>query len=233
MGMVGVGCPVAVRQCGDHLVPRCAGAGEPARERAAAGAGLPRDPAIWAHEGAQEDPVRTERLHHPGAQRLHDHVYCRLDMCAPNSRPRSIFSACKPDLLKSAGTAQSALRYRVALIFVALAPPGQRRMSHPPPSSGHSRRDTIARADCILGVTFFGDAAPDSFGAFDRAFITMFRVAAGEPWPWEQLPAKADDNTTNFGSVLFFFSYVVLINWTLLQVTVAVNRLSLPMSTGV
>ncbi len=81
-------------------------------------------------------------------------------------------------------------------------------------------------------MTFFGDAAPDYFGAFDRAFVTMFRVAAGEPWPWEQLPAKADDNTTNFGSVLFFFSYVVLINWTLLQVwslTFAVTIIFVPL----
>jgi hypothetical protein len=30
---------------------------------------------------------------------------------------------------------------------------------------------------CILEVTFFGDTARDNFGAFDRAFITMFRVA--------------------------------------------------------
>ena len=75
--------------------------------------------------------------------------------------------------------------------------------------------------DCILGVTFFGDASPDSFGAFDLAFITMFRVAGGEPWPWETLPAKESDGTTNFGVIFFFISYVVLVNWTLLQVHVA------------
>ena len=38
-------------------------------------------------------------------------------------------------------------------------------------------------ADSILGVSLFGNEAPTDFGNFMRAFITMFRVASGDPWP--------------------------------------------------
>ena len=73
-------------------------------------------------------------------------------------------------------------------------------------------------ADCILGVTFFGGVAPDNFGVFDLAFVTMFRIAGGEPWPWDSLPAQNADGSTNYGVICFFVSYIVLVNWTLLQV---------------
>jgi hypothetical protein len=33
-----------------------------------------------------------------------------------------------------------------------------------------------------MGVTFFGDEAPDEFGKFDRALITMYRLTAGDTW---------------------------------------------------
>jgi hypothetical protein len=33
-----------------------------------------------------------------------------------------------------------------------------------------------------MGVTFFGDEAPDEFGKFDRALITMYRLTAGDAW---------------------------------------------------
>ena len=35
-------------------------------------------------------------------------------------------------------------------------------------------------ADSILGVSLFANEAPDDFGVFIRAFITMFRVASGK-----------------------------------------------------
>ena len=38
-------------------------------------------------------------------------------------------------------------------------------------------------ADSVLGVTLFGDSAPDNFQRFDKAFVTMFRIAG---------PASAD-----------------------------------------
>ncbi len=33
-----------------------------------------------------------------------------------------------------------------------------------------------------MGVTFFDEEAPNAFGKFDRAFITMYRLTAGETW---------------------------------------------------
>ena len=39
-----------------------------------------------------------------------------------------------------------------------------------------------APADSIMGVALFRDAAPRSFGLFDRALSSMFRLTAGETW---------------------------------------------------
>jgi hypothetical protein len=36
--------------------------------------------------------------------------------------------------------------------------------------------------DSVMGVSAFGSLAPEAFGAFDRAFVTMFRVLAGDTW---------------------------------------------------
>lgn len=35
-------------------------------------------------------------------------------------------------------------------------------------------------ADAIIGVTLFGDNAPESLGTFSSALFALFRVAAGE-----------------------------------------------------
>jgi hypothetical protein len=32
-------------------------------------------------------------------------------------------------------------------------------------------------------VSLFKDLIPLEFGQFNRAFITMFRIASGDPWP--------------------------------------------------
>lgn len=40
----------------------------------------------------------------------------------------------------------------------------------------------LLAADAILGVTYFSDHSPEEFGAFDRAFITMFRLLSGDAW---------------------------------------------------
>lgn len=52
-------------------------------------------------------------------------------------------------------------------------------------------------ADAIIGVSLFSETDPDDFGAFDRAFITLFRVLAGAPWV-ESIPFVAPDGSTNF-----------------------------------
>ncbi len=40
----------------------------------------------------------------------------------------------------------------------------------------------IVRADAIMGVNFFGDVAPDDFGSYDLAFVTVFSMTAGTSW---------------------------------------------------
>jgi hypothetical protein len=37
-------------------------------------------------------------------------------------------------------------------------------------------------ADAILGVALFKEEAPTSFERFNRAFVSMFRMAGGETW---------------------------------------------------
>ena len=37
-------------------------------------------------------------------------------------------------------------------------------------------------ADAIMGVNFYGDEAPDDFGAYDLAIVTVFSMMAGNSW---------------------------------------------------
>jgi hypothetical protein len=73
------------------------------------------------------------------------------------------------------------------------------------------------RADAILGVNFFSLSAPDEFLKFDRAFVCMFRIAAGETWI-DDMPVVGDDGVLNFSIAIFIFSFILIVNWTLLQV---------------
>ena len=73
-------------------------------------------------------------------------------------------------------------------------------------------------ADAIMGVTFFSDAKPEYFAVFDRSLITMFRITSGEAWA-DYMPPLDDDGNVNFGTVVFFVSYTVIVCWTLLQVS--------------
>ncbi len=51
---------------------------------------------------------------------------------------------------------------------------------------------------------------------FDVAMVSMFWLAAGLGLP-PSLPARYPDGTPNYGVVLFFASYILVLNWTLLQ----------------
>ncbi len=33
-----------------------------------------------------------------------------------------------------------------------------------------------------MGVNFFGEVAPDDFGSYDLAFVTVFSMTAGTSW---------------------------------------------------
>ena len=81
---------------------------------------------------------------------------------------------------------------------------------------------TLDAADSIIGVTFFGNYAPEQFGAFDLAFVTMFRVAVGETWLGDGVPIQWDDGSSNYPAIAFYCLFVLMVNWTLLQACVAV-----------
>ena len=71
-----------------------------------------------------------------------------------------------------------------------------------------------------MGVTFFGAEAPEDFGKFDQAVITLFRVTSGGAW----VDAIAFDPVggINHKGAVFLVTYIFVVNWTLLQVSVAV-----------
>jgi hypothetical protein len=52
---------------------------------------------------------------------------------------------------------------------------------------------------------------------FDMALVSMFWLAAGLGLP-PSLPARHANGTPNYAVVLFYASYILVLNWTLLQV---------------
>jgi hypothetical protein len=87
---------------------------------------------------------------------------------------------------------------------------------------GRARRGGGAcGADAIVGVTSFSDLSPGDFGSFDRAFVALFRIPGGDAWV-DSLPYVNDDGTTNMGVVVFLYSFILVVNWTLLPITLAI-----------
>ena len=76
-------------------------------------------------------------------------------------------------------------------------------------------------ADSILGTSLFSLTAPDDFGVFMRSFITMFRVASGDPWP-ESLVLVLEDGEMNWTACAYMCSFIVIACWISLEVSVAV-----------
>ncbi len=73
-----------------------------------------------------------------------------------------------------------------------------------------------------MGVSIFRDVAPKCFGSFDRALSSMIRLTAGETWLDELVLLDTDTGELYYGTALFVFSYIVVVVWILLQVSVAV-----------
>jgi hypothetical protein len=71
-----------------------------------------------------------------------------------------------------------------------------------------------------MGVTFFGNDAPEDFGKFDQACITLFRVTSGGAWV-DAIALNSEGGINHKGAV-FLVTYIFVVNWTLLQVSVAV-----------
>ena len=72
-------------------------------------------------------------------------------------------------------------------------------------------------ADSIMGVSLFADASPLGFGQFEKAFVTMFRLTTDGLWP-ESVPAYTEEGEVSWKCAAFMMSYVVVVNWVVLQV---------------
>jgi hypothetical protein len=75
-------------------------------------------------------------------------------------------------------------------------------------------------ADAILGVSIFGMQAQQEFGRFDQAFVTMFRLTTDGGWP-VSIPQYDEDGKVNWKCAAFMMSYIVVVNWVVLQVTLS------------
>jgi hypothetical protein len=74
-------------------------------------------------------------------------------------------------------------------------------------------------ADSILGVSLFADESPVDFGRFDQAFITMFRITAGETVSLTSLPIiNPATGVVDYRVAIFTITYVSVVIWVLLQV---------------
>ena len=52
---------------------------------------------------------------------------------------------------------------------------------------------------------------------FDTAFVTLFHVTGGDPWP-ETLPSYNEDGSVNWLVMGFIFGYTIIVIWVILQV---------------
>ena len=67
-----------------------------------------------------------------------------------------------------------------------------------------------------MGVSAFGLQAPDDFGRFEQAFVTMFRLTTDGQWP-VSIPSYDEYGRVNWRCAAFMMSYIVIVNWVVLQ----------------
>jgi hypothetical protein len=68
-------------------------------------------------------------------------------------------------------------------------------------------------------VSLFSGVAPEQFGKFNRAFITLFRIAAGDTWI-DSLAMLGPTGELEWKPSLFICSFIVVSVWVVLQVSV-------------
>ena len=74
-----------------------------------------------------------------------------------------------------------------------------------------------ACAGAVVGVAVFSSVAPDNFGTFDAAFLSLFYVTGGDPWP-DSLPKFNEDGSANWTVAAFIITYTLIEIWVILQV---------------
>ena len=70
-------------------------------------------------------------------------------------------------------------------------------------------------------MTYFSQQAPASFGTFDSAFVSLFCITSGDPLV-EFLTFRSDDGVVDGSAMAFLATYILLVNWTLLPISMAV-----------
>ena len=68
----------------------------------------------------------------------------------------------------------------------------------------------------------FSSVAPDNFAVFDRAFLTLFYVTGGDPWP-DALPKFNEDGSANWIVAAYIMAYTMIEIWVILQARGAYN----------
>jgi hypothetical protein len=63
------------------------------------------------------------------------------------------------------------------------------------------------------------------FGRFNRAFVVLFRIAAGDTWI-DSLPLLAEDGSLQWKNALFVCSFIIISVWVVLQVCRCYSSLS-------
>jgi hypothetical protein len=88
-------------------------------------------------------------------------------------------------------------------------------------------RKTSLRAVAVMAVSLFGTVAPDNFEVFDRAFVTLFTITGGDPWP-ESLPWRHENGSVNWLVTSYFFGYTLMVIWVILQVGTCAEGMNCP-----
>ena len=71
-------------------------------------------------------------------------------------------------------------------------------------------------------MTIFSNVAPDNFGVFEQALMTLFYVTGGDGWP-DALPKFNSDGSVNWIVALFIMLFTMVELWVVLQVRIRSN----------
>ena len=63
-----------------------------------------------------------------------------------------------------------------------------------------AQHNTTQCAGAVVGVSLLSHSVPEAFGAFDAAFMTLFYVTGGDPWP-DSLPKNNEDRCDNNATI--------------------------------
>ncbi len=66
-------------------------------------------------------------------------------------------------------------------------------------------------------MALYKELLPGTFGKFNLAFVSMFRIAAGETWV-DNMQLIDESGDLNWMNALFVCSYLVINVWVVLQV---------------